>query len=183
MSRHLAHLAALAAALAATACAPDATAPAPARKPAPSALTVSSLLFLPQDVHTVVQVLEDGRVLVRFPPDVSAIWSPTAGVSPAGPNSDVLVVKKISPSGRYVGSYEDPITGKSRAWTSIGTGGATTLPLPAGFDYASATDVNACGTILGYGYRTSDSQPQTIVWRRSFTCDLPSSSGVTAGTF
>ena len=140
-------------------------------------------VLLPTGVTWALQPLENGRVLVRYPYDRSSTWGPTSGFFGAGPNPDGLFVQKISLNGRFIGTYTDPITERSRAWTSTSTatGSAITLPLPAGFESADVRDVNACGTILGFGRRTSDGQFRAIVWSRSMTCDTPVVT--TAGTF
>jgi hypothetical protein len=120
---------------------------------------------------SVYQALKGGSVLVRDPAIGSAIWSPTA-LTGAGPDPVRLLVVKISPVGRFVGNFTDPLTRAQRAWTSIGTGAAITLPLPPGFSSSTATDVNACGAVLGHGVLTSTGERRAIVWSDSFTCDL-----------
>src|SRR5215208_926351 len=114
----------------------------------------------------------NGGVLVRHPTIGSATWSTYYGYTAAGPDPVGHRVTKISSNGRYVGSFTDPTTDQSRAWTSIGTSAATTLPLPAGFVSARAIDVNGCGTILGSGVQAADNKTKAIVWSRSLTCDL-----------
>ena len=121
------------------------------------------------------RALDGGSVLGRHPTIGSTIWwSATLALAGAGPNPALLGVSRISPNGRYVGSSTDPVTGQSRAWTSIGTDAPTFLPPPEGFSHVWATDVNACGTILGYGHQGSDATARAILWRRGTACDLES---------
>ena len=140
----------------------------------------SSGVALPRDFFP-IQALSDGSVLGRFPGIGSAVWSQWSGVTGAGQNPSAFPVRKVSPNGRYVGTFVDAATGRTRAWTSIGTGAPVTLPLPAGFASTFAVDVNACGTILGGGQLASDGSSHVIVWSRGMTCEV---SGVsTAGAF
>ena len=120
------------------------------------------------------QALDGGNVLVTHTTFRSAIWSLTA-IKPVGPDPTLYRVDKISPSGRLIGSFQDPTTGEARPWTSIGSEAATALPLPAGVSYVEAVAVNACGTILGRGYRLSDGTQHVVLWPRNFTRDASNS--------
>jgi hypothetical protein len=119
----------------------------------------------------VYQALTGGGVLGRDSVIGSAIWSPTA-ITGAGPDPARLLVVRISPVGRFVGNHRDPLTRAQRTWTSIGTGAAVTLPLPPGFASSTATDVNACGAVLGQGVVAGTGERRAIVWSKGFTCDL-----------
>src|SRR5215208_2750272 len=63
---------------------------------------------------TTYQALSGG-VLVRHPTIGSATWSPWYGYTAAGSDPVGHRVAKISPNGRYVGSFTDPLSGQSRA--------------------------------------------------------------------
>jgi hypothetical protein len=119
----------------------------------------------------IYQALDGGGVLVRDPAIGSAVWTPT-GTSGVGPDPARYHVERISPIGRLVGSVADPNTRAKRAWTSYNASGATLLPLPSGFSEAWASDVNACGTVLGRGRVAATNELRAIIWAKSFTCDI-----------
>ena len=122
------------------------------------------------------QALEGGSILVKHPTLGSATWSLSGAYTATGPEPVNLRVVKISPNGRNVGNFKDAATGQSRVWTSkgllAGSGTVYVLPVPDGFSNVWVTDVNACGTILGYGDQTADNARRAIVWTRTTSCDI-----------
>ncbi|HKE96184.1 MAG TPA: hypothetical protein VKB34_17885 [Povalibacter sp.] len=85
-----------------------------------------------------------------------------------GPAPQTHFVQQRSSADRWVGYT---LAATWVPWTSVGTGAATYLPMPAGA-YGFANDVNSCGTVLG-NVVLADGTSHPVIWSRLFCDTLP----------
>jgi hypothetical protein len=113
------------------------------------------------------RAFDDGSVLGVSAGIGSTLWNLSNTATPVGPAPGTHKVEHRNSSNRWVG-YTLP---GSQPWTSVGTGAATYLPLPSGA-FGFATDVNACGTILGSA-QLSDGTARPVYWSKMFCDNAP----------
>jgi len=109
------------------------------------------------------KAMEDGTIF-----GYTVSWNPSNQATNIAPNN-ISLVYDISGEGRKVGT--NVFASPTRGWTvAAGSNTAEILPVPSGAINTFATQVNGCGTILGYA-TFSDGSTKALLWSK-LTCDF-----------